>query len=285
MEASPLRAVLLGTLAGLPVPLAHGRGSYAVLVQAGDDLLLFDTGRDATTHLGRAGYSAADLRRVIFTHLHSDHVIDFPDVVLSSWASGRRGALYVYGPEGTADMTRRLFAPDGAYAVDIEARIEASRVRGQRPALSWPEVHVTELFDSGDVCGTAAWQLTCTFIRHHPQYFSAMAFRVDMEGRSVVVGGDTTPDERMVTLARDADLLIHEGSYLKEGLLAAGMEDAHCAAEDAADIAARAGVRHLVITHITRRTTPEKLAQAEAVIRARYSGRLTMAHDLLAVDL
>lgn len=278
------RAVLLGTLAGLPVPLRNGRGSYAVLVQAGEDLLLFDTGRDATTNLGRAGYCAADLRRIVFTHLHSDHVIDFADLVLSPWATGRRGAVYVYGPEGTADMTERLFGRDGAFTVDIRARIETSRIRGMRPALAWPEVHVTELFDAGDVCGTAQWQLSCTFVRHHAQYFSAMAFRVDKDGRSIVVGGDTTPDERMVELARGADVLIHEGSYLKEGLLAAGMEDAHCAAEDAADIAERAGVKHLVITHITRRTTPEKLAQAEAAIRARFGGRLTMADDLLVVE-
>ena len=112
-----------------------------------------------------------------------------------------------------------------------------------------------------------------------------MAYRVDLGERSIVIGGDTTADERMVTLARGADLLIHEGSYLREGLLAAGMEDAHCCAEDAADIARRAEVRHLVITHITRRTTPEKLAQAESVIRERFGGRLTMATDFLAVDL
>jgi ribonuclease Z len=146
-------------------------------------------------------------------------------------------------------------------------------------------VHVTEMFDPGDVCGTATWSVTCTFVRHHARYFSAMAYRVDMAGQSIVVGGDTTPDEAMVELARGADVLIHEGSYLKAGLLAAGMEDAHCSAEDAADIAKRAGARHLVITHITRRTTPEKLARAEAVIREIYPGEVSMAHDFMTIDL
>lgn len=279
------RIVLLGTLAGLPIPLKGGRGSYAVLVAVGDDLLLFDTGRGATTNLGRAGYSARDLRRIFFTHLHSDHVVDFPDLVLSPWASGRDGGVSVYGPEGTADMTRRLFAPDGAYAADINARIDASRARRKAKGLTWPEVHVTELFDPGDVCGTSRWRVSCTFVRHHARYFSAMAFRIDVGDKSVVVGGDTTPDEAMVAIARGADVLIHEGSYLKAGLLAAGMEDAHCSAEDAADIAARAGVRHLVITHITRRTTPEKLAHAEAAIRSVYPGEVSMAHDFMAIDL
>jgi ribonuclease Z len=283
--ASQLGVVLLGTLAGLPVPLKGGRGSYAVLVTAGSDLLLFDTGRGATTNLGRAGYSALDLRRIFFTHLHSDHVIDYPDIVLSPWASGRDGAVYVYGPEGTHDMTQRLFHPDGAFAMDIRARIEGSRARRTGAALVWPEVHVTELFDPGDVCGTAAWSVRCTFVRHHARYFSAMAYRVDMDNHSIVVGGDSTPDEAMVELARGADILIHEGSYLKEGLLAAGMEDAHCSAEDAAHIARRAQVRHLVITHITRRTTPEKLARAEAVIRDIYPGQVSMAHDFMTLTI
>jgi ribonuclease Z len=283
--ASRLSAVLLGTLAGLPVPLKGGRASYAVLITAGSDLLLFDTGRGATTNFGRAGYSTLDLRRVFFTHLHSDHVIDYPDVVLSPWASGRAGAVYVYGPEGSGDMTRRLFGPDGAFSLDIRARIEASRACRTGVGLVWPEVHVTELFDPGEVCGTARWRVSCTFVRHHARYFSAMAYRVDMDGHSIVVGGDSTPDEAMVELARGADVLIHEGSYLKEGLLAAGMEDAHCSAEDAADIARRAGVGHLVITHITRRTTPEKLARAESVIRAIYPGQVSMAHDFMTITL
>src|SRR5918999_4352237 len=124
-QATAFHTVLLGTLAGLPIPLKGGRGSYAVLVAVGDELLLFDTGRSATTNLGRAGYSAMNLRRVFFTHLHSDHVVDYPDILLSPWAAGRDGALYVYGPEGTADMTRQLFGHTGAFAADIRARIEA----------------------------------------------------------------------------------------------------------------------------------------------------------------
>lgn len=284
-SSSAFRTVLLGTLAGLPVPLPRGRGTYAVLVDAGGDLLLFDCGRGAATHLARAGYSMFDVRRVFFTHLHSDHVVDYPDVVLSPWASGRDGALYVYGPEGTAHMTRRLFGEDGAFCADIRARIEASRMRRQAKGLAWPEIFVTELYDKGEVCGTSRWQVRGTFVRHHARYFSAMAFRVDLDGKSVVIGGDTTPDEEMVVLAAGADVLIHEGSYLKEGLLAAGMEEAHCSAEDAADIARRAGVKRLVITHITRRTTPEKLARAEAVIRERFPGEVAMAHDLMAIDI
>ena len=201
-SAPPLRVVLLGTLAGLPIPLKGGRGSYAVLVGVGDDLLLFDTGRGAATNLGRAGYSAMNLRRIFFTHLHSDHVIDYPDIVLSPWASGRDGAVYVYGPEGTADMTRQLFGPEGAYVADIRARIEASRMRPAVKGLAWPGVHVTELFDPGDVCGTAHWRVSATFVRHHARYFSAMAFRVDSGPKSVVIGGDSTPDEAMVTWRR-----------------------------------------------------------------------------------
>lgn len=69
------------------------------------------------------------VRRVFFTHLHADHAVDYPDVALSPWASGRAGAVCVYGPEGTAHMTRRLFGDGGAYEADIRARIEASRMR------------------------------------------------------------------------------------------------------------------------------------------------------------
>lgn len=276
-----LRAVMLGTMAGLPAPVAGGRGTYAVLVAAGKDLLLFDCGRGATVNTGRAGYSATDIHRVFFTHLHVDHNIDFADLVLSSWAGGRRGALYVWGVEHTASFVDRLFGRDGAYADDIRARIRAAGGR-----LSWPDVCVTELFEPQEVTGTVDWTVTAAFVRHCQHHIAAAAYRIDWRNRSIVISGDTTPVREMVELARGADVLIHEGSYLRADLeRSGGLSRAHTSAEAVAEIAAEAEVSHLIVNHITPRTTPDKLEHARRLIEQRFAGRVDLAADLMTVEL
>jgi ribonuclease Z len=101
------RVVLLGTGAGPVVnPKQYGAST---LVEAGGIRLLFDCGRGATLRLAQIGVPVGSISRLFLTHLHSDHVIQIPDLLLTGWAGGgRRVPLEVWGPEGTRDKFDHL---------------------------------------------------------------------------------------------------------------------------------------------------------------------------------
>jgi ribonuclease Z len=118
--ASPdnLKVVLLGTAAGPLVNLEQFGAS--TLIEAGSERFLFDCGRGATLRLTQVGVPIGSISRLFLTHLHSDHVVQVSDLLLTGWAGGgRKIPLEVWGPEGTRDMMDHL---QQAFAFDIHMR-------------------------------------------------------------------------------------------------------------------------------------------------------------------
>ena len=118
--ASPdtITVVLLGTGVGPPVNLQQYGPS--TLVEAGGQRLLFDCGRGATFRLKQVGVPLGSISRVFLTHLHSDHIIQLPDLLLAGWVAGRHAVpLEVWGPAGTRAMMDHL---QQAFAFDIHMR-------------------------------------------------------------------------------------------------------------------------------------------------------------------
>src|SRR5262245_14118135 len=116
-----MRVVLLGTQGG-PTFSAQRLG-IATLVLAGSELLLFDAGRGVTTGMLRVAVNPADVTKVFITHLHSDHVISLPELLISPWASqGRRTPLEVWGPSGTQSMMLKF-----REALDIHIRSDVGK--------------------------------------------------------------------------------------------------------------------------------------------------------------
>ena len=118
VPSDSLKVVLLGTGVGPPVNLQQYGAS--TLVEAGAQRFLFDCGRGATLRLAQAGVPIGSITRVFLTHLHSDHVLQLPDLLLTGWAGGRRAVpLAVWGPAGTRAMMDHL---QQAFAFDIHMR-------------------------------------------------------------------------------------------------------------------------------------------------------------------
>src|SRR3954466_9997498 len=118
VPSDSLKVVLLGTGAGPPVNLKQYGTS--TLVEAGGQRFLFDCGRGATLRLAEAGVPIGSITRVFLTHLHSDHVVQLPDLLLTGWAAGHRVVpLTVWGPVGTRVMMNRM---QQAFVVDIHTR-------------------------------------------------------------------------------------------------------------------------------------------------------------------
>jgi ribonuclease Z len=115
-----IRVTLLGT--GAPVPSIERFGP-SVLVEAGDQKLLFDCGRGAAQRLWQLNIPLGQVTALFLTHLHSDHVVGIPDVWLTGWIPavyGRRATPFqVFGPTGTRDMMDNLVK---AFAWDINIR-------------------------------------------------------------------------------------------------------------------------------------------------------------------
>lgn len=114
-----IRVTLLGTASG---PRAFvDKAGISTLVEAGGERLLFDAGRGSMQRLVQAGFPMNAVTKLFLTHLHSDHVIGVPDLMLSPWAAAPepKVPLEVWGPPGTRDMMRHL---EEAFAFDIHMR-------------------------------------------------------------------------------------------------------------------------------------------------------------------
>lgn len=294
-----LRVIFCGTSGPLPIA---GRAKPCTAIQAGGALYLVDAGPESTENLMSWRVPVATAKAVFITHLHSDHIGDVGEFNMQSWVAGRAQPLAVVGPAGVDKLAKGM---NLAYEDDHRFR-KAHHEHGATfdlPAgLLQPKVIAIPKAD-----GTAvAWKdgdLTVTAIRvDHEPIDPAFAYRFDYKGRSVVISGDTRKWPPLAVAARGADVLIHEAQnnamtrQMAGGLKAMGnarlssiMADTvtyHTEPVEAADLARAAGVKALVLTHLTQAGlpfyTPETFARG-----MEDGGKLDwrLARDGMTIDL
>ncbi len=267
--------VLLGT--GMPRPNPDASGP-ATAVVVGRRVFLVDAGTGVERQLAAARLPIDGVTALFVTHLHSDHTLGYPDLILTSWVMGRRTPLPAYGPRGLAAMTDHILA---AWAEDIRIRTEG--LEHEAPGGYRVRVHEISpgvVYDSGGVRVTA-------FPVQHGSWPEAFGFRFDTPGRSVVVSGDTRPSEDLVRAARGADVLVHEA--YAEGRMAPLPNEAkdwpdymrsfHTSDVELGSLAARIRPRLLVLTHILRRGASDQELLAD-VRRGGFTGRTVVGRDL-----
>lgn len=210
-----MRVILLGTQGG-PTFNAQRLG-ISTLVLAGSERLLFDAGRGTTTGMARVAIDPADVTKVFLTHLHSDHVISLPELLISPWASqGRKVPLYVWGPSGTRSMMLKF---QEALAVDIHVRRDVDeRFPAEGVRVVATDIREGVVYESGGVTVTA-------FLVDHGPVKPAYGYRVDFRGHSVALSGDTKPSDNLVKFTAGVDVLVHEIGRLKEDPLLSGPPD------------------------------------------------------------
>jgi ribonuclease Z len=273
-----MRAKLLGT--GSPPPNPHRRGP-ATLVWLGDERFLVDAGSGVGVQLIQAGVRAYHWPRVLITHHHSDHTIDLGHLLITRWIVGQNAPLEVWGPAGTQRQIEKLL---DYLHWDIEVR--RAHMHDRTP----PEVRVTEI-EEGKVLEAGGLTVSAFLVDHDPVK-PAFGFRFDGGGRSVVVSGDTRPCETLMRWSQGVDCLIHEccdmsqtswfpdcGWPTREAKVR-DLQSYHTAPDEVGRVAAGAGVKKLVITHVMPGSVP---AELESAARQRYPGAVVVGEDLLEV--
>jgi len=257
------------------------RAGPSTLVRAGDGVFLIDCGRGVLMRAAAAGVQAANLTALLLTHLHSDHITDLADVIVTRWVTSLGPApLRIIGPPGTASVVEATLA---ALGPDISYRI-AHHADITEPPRVQVEEHVEGLvFNEGGV------RITVAPTDHRPVE-PTIAFRITHDHSSAVLAGDTVPCQTLDELASGADALVHTviRKDLVEQMPAQRIRDIldyHSSVEQAAATAARAGVGTLVLTHYVPPLLPGQEDQWRAQASAVFDGRVELGDDLLQVSV
>ncbi len=274
---------LLGT--GSPLPDAN-RAGPATLVQAGGLNLLVDCGRGVSMRLAAAGIPGPGfLHQVLLTHLHSDHVTDFNDLVTMRWAmSMAPSPLPVAGPPGTgtfADRTLEMLRDDIGYRL------------AHHEDLSWdPSCEVVEVLDDelhSEALAAQGVQVLAAPTDHRP-VAPTVGYRITHEGTSVVCAGDTVPCPGLDRLVDGADVYVQ--TVVRDDLIQAfgvprlvDVCDYHSTVEQAAQTAARGGVRTLVLTHMVPAPMPGDEQQWIDLAAAHFDGEIVLGADLDRIEV
>lgn len=277
-QAPRTAVVMLGT--GTPNADPDRSGPAVSVVRDGRSYLV-DAGPGVVRRAAaasRTGFAALEpqhLKVLFLTHLHSDHTIGLPDVILSAWVLERAAPLELYGPPGTKAMVDHLLA---AYAADIRNRVD-----GLEPAnetgykVNVHEIAPGVVFDDGNVKVTA-------FAVPHGDWEVAFGYRFDSADRSIVISGDTRASDAVVTACNGCDLLLHE-VYSADRFKTRPPEwqryhaRAHTSTDELALLATRARPRQLVLYHQLYWGTDDAGLVAE-VGRAGYARGVVSARDL-----
>ena len=278
------RLILLGTGGG-PRPRAAISASAQVILANGVPYVV-DCGDGVSRQLVTAGVSLPALRHIFLTHQHSDHNADYGNLIWLAWAAGLRTQVDTWGPPPLAEMTRLFFEMN---AFDINTRIaDEGRVS---PV---PLVRVHELTGGGVVMQDDNVKVTAALV-NHPPIQHAFAYRFDAPDRSIVISGDTAVSKNLIALAQGADVLVHEAMWvpavdrivakvpnaitLKQHII-----DSHTAVEDCGRVAAAAGVKTLVLSHLVPPDDPAITDQIWIdAAKGHFKGNVIVGKDLMEI--
>lgn len=289
--------ITVGT--GNPHPSLE-RASPCTMLQYRGKYFVVDMGNGAQNSMLRGAQGTFPFREIValcFTHFHQDHTNDYFDFMTNRWLTGGKEVMVV-GPPGAAALHEFLVT---FFKDDLCYRWLREIPRGLTGAGMFEGVTIKEItgaqqFELGELKVTTA-ELTHTMYN--------LGYRFEGSGKSVVVSGDTSFDERLVDLARGADMLVMDGDERWAGDLAYKMAPVeslapeyrpagryggdfsvrpHATMEEIARMASTADVKHLVLTHLRAGRVDEE--SVGAMLRAGgFHGQVTFGVDGLEVVL
>ncbi len=280
------RVTLLGTGAPIPYP---DRAGPSTLVEAGNQKLLFDAGRGVPVRMRQINVPLAKIDAVFLTHYHSDHTSGIPDLWLSGWLPGawarRTTPFHLIGPVGAKSLMANL---EKAYALDIKIRLEDEKL----PPAGIATI-VDEFEQDGVIYEKDGVRVIAFTVDHGPAIKPAVGYRIEYNGHSAVISGDTRYNQNVIKFGTDSDVLIHEvciaPSELLENLFVQRVIAHHTSPREAGQVFAQAKPKMAAYTHLvliaSDKIPPPTIENIFAETRQTYSGPLEVGEDLMSFEI
>jgi ribonuclease BN (tRNA processing enzyme) len=287
-DAKGTKLVLLGTGGG-PLPGRTRHMTSHVMLRNGAAYVL-DCGLGVTDQFARTGIPFGALRSIFITHHHPDHNIEYGPLLVIGWVQGMRLDVRAFGPppikQMTEDFLRAYQATIGFWADDFKMKPLAM--------IDVGEVSAAGLVTEDDNVKVSA------IIVEHPPVKPALGYRFDFPDRSIAFSGDTTPLEAVAKMAEGADVLVHEAmyvpaveSYMRDQIargrpvkledFMAHMKADHTPVEDVGRIAQDAGVKILVLSHLTPAIDSISDDTWRTLAAKHFKGEIIVGRDLMVV--
>ena len=292
------RLITVGT-AGGPVPRA-GRAQSANLLIVNGTPYLIDAGDGTTRRLAKMHFNFRTLGTVFVTHGHNDHTGGLGMLLSSAWMAQRTAPINVYGPPGTEALIKAAIA---YYGLDAEIRIsDGSRTVPIEKVFFGHDVDPGLVYQDANIKVTAVEN---SHFHHHPGSpaygrVKSYSYRFETPDRVIVFTGDTGASDAVTTLAKDADILVTEivsVDDVKEARVRDGrwqamsereqaeyirhMVEEHLTPQQIGTMATRAGVKTVVISHLTQRPDSDDYTPWADEVRKYFSGQVVVAKDLM----
>lgn len=281
------KLVLLGTCGG-PM-LGQPRHMTSQIMISNGAAYVLDCGMTVSNRIAQAGIAFDKIRGVFITHHHPDHNSEYGPLLLMSWIHGLHGELNTYGPPPLQDITDYYLK-----SIDWTVKLWIEDLKGP----PFPKINAHEIAGSGPVMADDDVRVTAALVRH-PPIVPAFGYRFDFHDRSIAFSGDTVMVESVVDLAKGADVLVHEAMYMpaldrmvaiagghdRAAILKAHMLRDHTSAVNAGLVAQRAGVKTLVLSHLTPGGVHPAVTDAQwrSAAATHFRGEIIVGHDLMVI--
>ena len=279
------RVVFLGTKGGPRVGL--GPSNPANLVVVNGTPYVIDCGMGVSHQLIAAGIPLESVKYIFISHHHSDHNLEYGNLMYNAWVTGLSTPIHSFGPKGLEAMTQTYWELN---KFDIETRIEDEGRPDLRKLLI-----AKDITEDGVVLQTADVKVTA-FRTPHPPIMDNFAYKFETPDGVIVFSSDTAYNPKLAEFAKGADVLVHEalfvpwvdklvtrvknGATLKKHLL-----DSHTTAEDVGRVADAAGVKLLVMSHLVPGDLDVTDEQWLGEAKKTFKGSIVVARDLMELKL
>lgn len=279
-----MELVFLGTSSAIPT--SH-RNHSAIALKAFGEIILFDCGEGTQLQMSKAKISPMKINKIFITHFHGDHILGLPGIIQSMAFRGRKNPLHIFGPKGLVEMVN-IIRNFGYFSLTFEIYMhevdEGIILEEGNYRISCSPMNHTVL--------NFAYAI---YEKRRPKFIREKAIELgvkpgpdfgklqqgvpvkvgnsvikpeqvlgeERKGRKIVYSGDTGPSNQMVEFAEGADVLIHESTF--EGIYGdKAYEMGHSTSIQAAEIAKKANVKRLILTHVSTRYKKSDLLETEA---------------------
>jgi ribonuclease Z len=298
-----LRITFLGTSGTIPTV---NRNPSAILINFKGERILFDCGEGTQRQMMKAKTGFRKLNRIFITHFHTDHYLGLFGLLETMSLQDRSEAIHIFGPEGISELIhvfRRLGYTNMGYPIHVHELKEGDTVEGDGykviccraehnipcNAYAFIENDRPGKFNrkKAEKLGIPPGPLFKKLQMGEPVEINGKIIHPEevvgnrRRGRKVVYSGDTRPSQKIVELAKDADLLIHEACFT-EDLKEWAVETYHSTAKEAGEIARRSKVKRLILTHISPRYDNGEALIIEA---EKEFSNVDIASDFMTIEI